>query len=62
MIEILDEFPDNILAFVCRGQVSKRNYETVLTPAVSKALRGQKKVHLYYETAADIDGIDPSAV
>jgi len=62
MIEALTNFPDNVLAFVCHGHVTKADYESILTPAVEKALEDHEKIRLYYETAADFAGIDPSAV
>ncbi len=62
MIEHLKTFPGNVLAFVCHGHVSRLDYATVLIPAVDKALQTNEKVRLYYETAADFAGIDPSAV
>jgi hypothetical protein len=62
MIEALEGFPANVLAFVCHGRVSRRDYDTVLIPTVEKALQENDKVRLYYETAADFDGIDAGAV
>ncbi len=62
MIEQLKDFPDNVLAFVCRGRVSKEDYETVLVPAVLAALKNHGKLRLYYETAGDFGGIDAGAV
>lgn len=62
MIEHLMNFPDNVLAFVCKGRVTKGDYDAVLVPAVMNALKRQDKVRLYYETAADFDGIDPGAI
>lgn len=62
MIESLSGFPANVLAFVCHGHVTRADYETVLIPAVLKALGDHEKVRLYYETAADFAGIDPAAV
>ncbi|MGP0087900.1 MAG: STAS/SEC14 domain-containing protein [Steroidobacteraceae bacterium] len=38
MIEQLSTFPDNVLAFVGRGQVTRADYDAVLVPAVEKAL------------------------
>jgi hypothetical protein len=62
MIERLTGFPENVLAFVCQGQVTKRDYDTVLVPAVRAALENRRKVRIYYETAENFAGIDPGAV
>jgi hypothetical protein len=62
MIEMLTEFPKHVLAFACRGHVSRKEYLEVLTPAVERALQQQEKLRLYYEIGADFQGIDPSAV
>ena len=62
MIEQLTGFPDNVLGFVCKGHVSKADYEAVLVPAVVDALKTHDKLRLYYETAGDFAGIDPSAM
>jgi len=62
MIERLPNFPDHVLAFVCRGRVTKADYDAVLVPAVMRALERHQKVRLYYETAADFAGIDAGAV
>ena len=62
MIEQLMNFPDNVLAFVCKGRVTKGDYDAVLVPAVMNALQRQDKVRFYYETAADFAGIDPGAI
>jgi hypothetical protein len=62
MIEHLEGFPSNVAAFVCRGRVTKKDYDTVLVPAVLNVLRAHGKVRLYYETDTDFAGIDPGAV
>jgi hypothetical protein len=62
MIEQLQNLPGNVLGFVCHGHVTKKDYETVLIPAVERALAGGGKVRLYYETAADFAGIESGAV
>jgi hypothetical protein len=62
MIEPLTNFPDNVVAFACKGRVTKADYDSILVPAVVKALEKHRKVRLYYETPADFAGIDPSAV
>ena len=62
MIEALPNFPPNVLAFACKGHVTRDDYETVLVPAVEKALQQHEVVRLYYEIGSDFAGIDPSAV
>lgn len=62
MIEHLTGFPDNVLGFVCKGHVTREDYETVLVPTVTEALKNHDKLRLYYETAADFTSIDPGAM
>ena len=62
MIESLKDFPDNVLAFACRGLVTRADYEAFLVPAVEKALARHRKLRLYYEIGPDFAGIQPSAV
>jgi hypothetical protein len=62
MIDQLRDFPAHVLAFVCRGRVSKADYDTVLVPAVAAALKSNAKLRLYYETAEDFSGIDAGAI
>jgi hypothetical protein len=62
MIEHLEIFPENVLAFVCHGHVTKADYDEVLVPAVMNALKKHDKVRLYYETAPDFAGIRPGAM
>jgi len=61
MIERLKGFPPNVLAFACRGKVTKADYDTVLVPAVNAALKGGGKLRIYYETG-DNFGIEPGAM
>jgi hypothetical protein len=46
MIEHLLNFPADVLTFLCKGRVTKVDYESVLVPAVVKALEKHKKVRL----------------
>lgn len=61
MIEMLTDFPENIVAFMCHGRVTKDDYDTVLIPDVEKRLKQHEKLRIYYEFAPDFDGIDPAA-
>jgi len=51
MIEILRNFPDNVVAISCEGQVTKENYERIFIPAVLDALKRHEKIRLLYETS-----------
>src|SRR5208282_3331629 len=62
MIDALKGFPTKVLAFACKGHVTKRDYETVLIPAVKQALKQTGKVRLYYQIDPDFSGIEPGAV
>jgi hypothetical protein len=61
MIGIIEEFPDNVLGFVARGQVTKSDYEQVLIPKVEAALKRHHKIRLYYELGPQFSGIDAGA-
>ena len=62
MIEALKGFPTKVLAFACKGHVTKRDYETVLIPAVEEALKQAGKIRLYYQIDPDFSGIEPGAM
>lgn len=62
MIEPLERFPKTVMAFACKGHVTKRDYETVLIPAVKEALKQPGKLRLYYQIDPDFAGIDAGAV
>jgi hypothetical protein len=53
---------DKVGAFICKGRVTKADYDSVLVPAVLQALKTHSKVRFYYETADDFSGIDPGAM
>jgi SpoIIAA-like len=58
MIEQLKDLPPNVVGFVCSGRVTRRDYETVLMPAVEAALRQHEKVRLYYQIALDFSHVE----
>jgi hypothetical protein len=62
MIEILKNFPDNVIAISCKGQVTKEDYDGILVPAILEALKQHDKIRLLYETSADFTGYDPGAL
>jgi hypothetical protein len=62
MIEALSGFPPTVLAFACKGHVTKQDYESVLVPAVERSLAQHKKVRLYYQIDPGFSGIEPGAM
>ncbi|MEZ4333170.1 MAG: STAS/SEC14 domain-containing protein [Myxococcota bacterium] len=62
MIERLEGFPDDVLAFSCHGHVTRDDYLATLVPAVERALTTHDCMRIYYEVASDFEGIDPGAV
>lgn len=62
MIEVLKGFPANVVAFACKGRVTRSDYETTLIPAVRETLKQHRKVRLYYQIDADFSGIEAGAV
>jgi hypothetical protein len=62
MLEVIEGFPDNIIAVTARGQVSRGDYSDVLVPAVESAFRRHQNVRCYYELGRDFSGMDSGAV
>jgi len=62
MIEILKNFPDNVVALSCTGQVTKEDYDGILVPAILEALKRHDKIRLFYQTSADFTGYNPGAI
>jgi len=61
MIELLKGFPSNVVAIACHGTISAQDYDTVLVPAVEKALETNDKVRMLYEVAPDFQGYEAGA-
>lgn len=61
MIKVLTDFPDNVAAFACHGQLTKDDYKTVLEPHIEEKLVRHKKLRAYTEIAPDFTGTDPGA-
>jgi hypothetical protein len=62
MIRMLSGFPENVVAVACEHQVTRKDYEDVLVPAVISALQRSEKVRLYYEVTPQFSGIEAGAI
>ncbi len=61
MIEMLDGFPEGVVAAVAKGRVTKRDYDDVLIPAVEAAFKRREKIRCYYELGREFSGMDAGA-
>jgi len=62
MIEVLEGFPETVVAFAAKGRVTRRDYDEALLPAVETALRRHDKLRLYYELGPELTGFDAGAM
>lgn len=61
MIDLIEDFPDNIVGFAAKGQLTRKDYEQVLIPKVEAALKRHDKIRLYYELGPQFTGVDAGA-
>ena len=62
MIELLSDFPEGTVAAIARGQVTRKDYEEVLIPAIQSALKRRPKLRCYYELGREFLGMDAGAM
>jgi len=62
MIEMLSGFPGNVVAFAGTERITKRDYETVVAPAVGQTVSRHGKARLYYQVGPDFTGFDVGAM
>ncbi len=61
MLEVIGGFPENVVAITASGTVTRRDYESVLIPAVNDSLKRYGKIRLYYEFGSQFSGFDAGA-
>ena len=62
MLEILTDFPDNIIAAAAHGVVTRHDYQEFLVPQVELALKRHPKIRCYYELGAQFSRMEPGAM
>jgi len=62
VIEMLEDFPEGVVAAVAKGRVTRADYDQILIPAVEAAFRHRQKVRCYYELGREFSGMDAGAV
>lgn len=61
MIELLEGFPEDVIAVAGKGQVTRKDYEQILIPAVEAAFKTHRKANFYCELGPQFVGIDMGA-
>lgn len=61
MIEIIENFPEDVVAIVAKGRVTRQDYEEVLIPKIEEALKKYGKIRCYYELGSEFSGMDAGA-
>lgn len=59
--EVLDGYPEDVVAIAAHGHISRRDYEDVLIPLVEERIRKEGKVKLLYVCANDFEGLSIGA-
>jgi hypothetical protein len=59
---MMKNFPDNVVAISCGGQVTKEDYEEVFVPAILEVLKRHDKIRLLYKTVSNFTGYDAEAI
>jgi hypothetical protein len=62
MINILTNFPDNVVAAAAQGVVTRHDYENRLVPQVEQALKRFPKIRCYYELGPQFSRMDAGAM
>ena len=60
MIEILEGFPDNVIAARAVGRVAQEDYDAVLIPRVQATAKRHARIRFYYEIT-DFAGMEIGA-
>jgi len=61
MIELIPSLPDNVIGFVAKGEVTRKDYVEILEPAVEERLKSRDKLRLLYVLGKDFSGFSGGA-
>lgn len=62
MLELIPDLPENVVGVVASGQVTAKDYETVLIPAIESLLANQEKIRVLYHAGPAFTGFTPGAM
>jgi hypothetical protein len=62
MLELIEGLPEKALGFSAKGNVSAKDYETILIPAVEEKLKHHDKVRLLYHLGDEFEKFEVGAM
>ena len=62
MIELLTDYPEDILAFSAKGEVTADDYKNILIPEIEKSIEQNGSVTLLYYIGPDFTGYTAGAM
>lgn len=62
MLEIVEGFPEGVIAIAARRHVIATDYDNALIPLVEDALLTRRKIRLYYELDREFSGVGAGGV
>lgn len=62
MIKQMNDLPAGVVGFTAHGEVTARDYETVIVPDIEAVFTLRKKVRMLYHFAADFTGFESRAL
>jgi len=62
MIEVLPDYPDNVLAITASNNISGEDYESIIIPAIEAKVETHGKIRLLYHLGPEFTGFDAAAM
>lgn len=62
MLEIVEGFPEGVIAIAAKRHVIATDYDNALIPLVEDALLTRRKIRLYYELDEEFSGVNAGGI
>jgi hypothetical protein len=62
MIEVLPDYPDNVLAITASDNITGDDYDSIIIPAIEAKVQAHGKIRMLYHLGPDFTGFDAAAM
>jgi hypothetical protein len=62
MIEVLPDYPENVLAIAASDNITGDDYKSVIIPAIEAKVKAHGRIRLLYHLGPDFTGFDAAAM